>query len=216
MRLIGKPLSQITLEDLRALVEDQVAESPILEYKETLPGTSDGDRKEFLADVSSFANASGGVIVYGIREKRDENGKPTGLPEAIVGLTGTTSSESEQRLGQMIRSGLDPALGGFLLRTLSREAGAGGFVLVLGVPASLLSPHAVAFATRLPFWRRVGMGKSSLTTMELRQMFSERDRWEQEAEAFRADRLGEHVFQPGRAIIIPQFNMSPALLLHVL
>lgn len=48
-----------------AVIEDHVArkvqETRTLEYKENLPGH--GEAKEFLADVSSFANAVGGDIV---------------------------------------------------------------------------------------------------------------------------------------------------------
>jgi predicted HTH transcriptional regulator len=85
VRILGKLLHNATLDDLRTLVANQIPESPILEYKEALPTRSDGDRKEFLADVSAFANTSGGVIIYGIRELRDGRGRTTGLPEATVG-----------------------------------------------------------------------------------------------------------------------------------
>jgi hypothetical protein len=42
------------------LVDNQVSEHKTIEYKEALLGNADGDKKEFLADVSSFANESGG------------------------------------------------------------------------------------------------------------------------------------------------------------
>ena len=45
-------------------------------YKQKFPTNSDVDRKEFLADISSFANASGGDLVFGITE---ENGSPKAL-----------------------------------------------------------------------------------------------------------------------------------------
>ena len=58
--VLNKPLEAIEENDLQALVDNQVAERKTIEYKESLPGNADGDKKEFLADVSSFANASGG------------------------------------------------------------------------------------------------------------------------------------------------------------
>lgn len=45
----------------------RVPESRTLEYKRDLPDPKDRDSKrEFLGDVTSFANAQGGDIVYGI------------------------------------------------------------------------------------------------------------------------------------------------------
>jgi hypothetical protein len=57
---IDKPLDEIGLEDLQRLLTNGVAESRSLEYKQVLPTGTDSDRKEFLVDVSSFANAIGG------------------------------------------------------------------------------------------------------------------------------------------------------------
>jgi hypothetical protein len=51
---------QITEADLNALVAQQVPESIVLDYKRDLVGGSDKDRYEFLGDVSSFANTTGG------------------------------------------------------------------------------------------------------------------------------------------------------------
>jgi hypothetical protein len=56
---LSKPLESIKESDPQALVDNQVAEHKTIEHKEALPGNADGDKKEFLVDVSSFANASG-------------------------------------------------------------------------------------------------------------------------------------------------------------
>src|SRR5258708_28643064 len=67
--VLNKSLESIQESDLQALVDNQVTERKTTEYKEALPGNADGDKKEFLADVSSFANASGGDLIYGIKEQ---------------------------------------------------------------------------------------------------------------------------------------------------
>ena len=69
MLLRGKPLESVNETDLQALVVNEIAEGKSIEYKIMLPKNSDNDKKEFLADVSSFANASGGHLIYGIKEK---------------------------------------------------------------------------------------------------------------------------------------------------
>ncbi len=59
-------------------------EGKIIEYKEALPGDSDKDKREFLADVSSFANTAGGVLYLGIREDSGVPVELTGLPVGQV------------------------------------------------------------------------------------------------------------------------------------
>ena len=66
MLLNGKSLDKITESDLQELIDNGVAEGKTLDYKEKLSGNSDAEKKEFLYDVSSFANASGGNLIFGI------------------------------------------------------------------------------------------------------------------------------------------------------
>jgi hypothetical protein len=56
--MIDKPVAQIGIEDLQRLVANKVSEPRSLEYKQALPGGTDSEKKEFLGDVSAFANAS--------------------------------------------------------------------------------------------------------------------------------------------------------------
>jgi Schlafen, AlbA_2 len=83
--VIDRPFDQIGVEDLQRLVTNEIAEGRTIEYKECLPGQTDRDHQEFLADVSSFANAVGGDLVYGAKERR-ESGHATGIPESVEGL----------------------------------------------------------------------------------------------------------------------------------
>src|ERR1700751_5596713 len=62
-----KPISELNESDLDALIAAGTPKLKTLEYKLSLPGRSENDRKEFFADVSSFANSAGGHIVYGMR-----------------------------------------------------------------------------------------------------------------------------------------------------
>jgi len=94
--MIGKNIDRITEEDLQSLV-DGVVERKTLDYKQALPGNSDEDKVKFLADVSSFANASGGDLLYGIVEDRD-----TGLPEKLEGFAAENIDQEILRLGNMV------------------------------------------------------------------------------------------------------------------
>ena len=66
--MIPKRFDEITKADIDALVANGVAEGRTLDYKRTLPGGKDDEKREFLADVSSFANAAGGDIIFGVEE----------------------------------------------------------------------------------------------------------------------------------------------------
>ncbi|SRR5260221_580015 len=103
---LNKPLEAIEEGDLQALVDNQVSERKTIEYKEALSGNADGDKKEFLADVSSFANASGGDLIYGIKEQ-------SGVPIELSGLELSNVDAEILRLEAVckgLRSGFEPSV----------------------------------------------------------------------------------------------------------
>src|SRR5437016_1968889 len=108
--MIAEEFEAISKEDVEALIANAVSESRTIEYKEQLPGGTDDERREFLADASSFANAGGGDLIFGIREKRVANGKPTGLPETAEGLAGANPDGEKRRFEDMLRAGIDPRI----------------------------------------------------------------------------------------------------------
>ena len=57
-----KPLDTIREEDLYLLISDGIIEGKTIEYKRDSYGNTDDSKKEFLKDVSSFANTSGGFL----------------------------------------------------------------------------------------------------------------------------------------------------------
>ena len=95
--MIHKAVDSIEMTDIEALLSNGVAESRTIEYKLTLPGGNDDARKEFLADVSSFANASGGDLIYGVAAA-------DGVPQSVPGLPGISVDAETQRLEGMIRN----------------------------------------------------------------------------------------------------------------
>ena len=70
--MILRDIDSLTKADIENLISNQVTESKQLEYKRDLPDRIDSAKKEFLADVSSFANASGGDIIFGLEAELDD------------------------------------------------------------------------------------------------------------------------------------------------
>ena len=110
--MIDVPFKQIDRPVIEALIANEVSESQDLEYKEKLPSGNKDEKKEFLADVVAMANAIGGVIVYGIAERRDD-GRPTGLPDRVAGLDVQNTDSETLRLENMLRAGIDPRISGY-------------------------------------------------------------------------------------------------------
>jgi predicted HTH transcriptional regulator len=92
-------LADLALADIERLISDGVREDKSIEYKRDIPR----DRAELLKDVSAFANASGGDLVFGIAEEK-------GLPTQIVGLSLPDPDAEVLRLLQIIQTGLQPPL----------------------------------------------------------------------------------------------------------
>lgn len=208
MILRNKDVRQLTASDLLSLVHDQVRESEQLDYKQDLPGHQDSDRKEFVKDVTAMANARGGVLLFGVTEKRN-NGRKTGYPEALVGVTGPVGDDELRRLETMIRDNTDPPLASCVAVPVSLADSKS--VVAFGVPRSPLAPHAVTVSSRT-YWRRGNTGNYPLGTRELRQVFLEHSEWDEEVEQFREDRTD--IIRRRR--IVPNLDTDGSFFLHVL
>jgi hypothetical protein len=184
--MINKRFDLIEKSDIDLLVASAEAENRTLEYKETLPCNSDGDKKEFLADISSFANAAGGDIIYGISEKRDANGKPTGIPEAANGLAGINADAEIRRLENTLRDGLTPRIIGLQLKTI--DGFTSGPILIIRVPNSWNAPHMIAKGDSR-FFSRNSAGKYPLDVNEIRSAFALGASIPEKVRRFRDDRI---------------------------
>src|SRR5690348_14919477 len=118
MALMHIPLDQIAEAHLKALIEAGAPETLHIEYKRETYGGNDESRREFLADVSSFANARGGDLLIGMAAEN-------GIPTALSPFTGNADIEV-QRLDNIARSGLEPRVPNLRVRTVPV---AGGTVL---------------------------------------------------------------------------------------
>jgi len=143
--VIQKSFDAVDKADVDALIANAVSESKTLEYKQRLPGHSNDDKKEFLHDVSSFGNASGGDILYGVKAAAEKNGKKTGAPERVVPITEETADEAKLRLENMIRDCIKPRLPVQIKEITGWDDTSDGFVILVRIPKSFTSPHMMIF-----------------------------------------------------------------------
>src|SRR5713226_7686575 len=160
---LNKQLEALEESDLQALVDNQVSERKTIEYKAALPGNADGDKKEFLADVSSFANAAGGDLLFGIEEQ-------AGTPTTLTGIQLADVDAQRLRLENMLRDGIDPKLPRVDLQPVALASKPGHYILILSVQKSWLV-HRVIFKDHGHFYSRHSAGKYRLDVAELRTAF---------------------------------------------
>lgn len=186
---------EIGSDDILRLVDGKISEHKTLEYKEKLTiGTGD-ERVEFLADVSSFANASGGDIIFGISDERDESGKPTGMPNGIVPLQIGNKATEQARIEQLIESGVQPRIPGVQVKAI--EIPGEGLVIVIRVPRSWIAPHMVTYANRSRFYSRNGTGKQQLDVQQIGAAFSVQRGLGERLRSWKADRISKAIAGEG-------------------
>jgi hypothetical protein len=176
--MIPKPLSDISEADLQHLKEAGVEEGKTIEYKRELPGTRDEDKREFLADVSSFANTDGGDILYGADEDR-------GVITSLMGVSSPDFDIEKSRLESLIRDGIAPRINA----TLQFVNGSFGRLLVVRVEKSWIGPHRVIFRGHDKFYARTSAGKFALDVGQLRSAFLQSGALSEWITGFRADRI---------------------------
>ena len=176
--MLEQPIDSIDEATLMRLVENQVSERRDLEFKRDLPGGKDDDVKEFLADISSFANTQGGDLIYGIAE---ENGVAAELP----GVQTEDHNKTILGIDQRLQSGIDPRLIGVRTRWVPLANGRGA--IVLRVPGSLSAPHRVSFKNSGRFWGRNSCGKYEMDVRDLRHAFTQSAQLPQQFRQLHAD-----------------------------
>ena len=178
--MIDKPVADIEKADVDALIASARAEDRTIEYKRDLPGGGDEDRREFLRDVSAFANALGGDILYGIEEN-------AGLPTAAPGVSVPNFDELRLRLQNTIQSNVDPRLP--LVDVVHVPGFTDGFVVIIRVHQSWRGPHMVTFKGLGKFYVRGSGQRHEMDVTELRAAFVGSEALSQRIRTFRDGRL---------------------------
>jgi len=127
----GDPPGPISSDQVRRSVDAKLPESDDLDWKKGLPGAAGLD--EFAKDVAAMASSAGGLLVYGVEEKRSA-GRAEAL--SLLELTGP----DVRGLRSTVFGQIQPAVTGvdFLELASDQEPGS---VLVVSVPASEDAPH---------------------------------------------------------------------------
>jgi len=194
--VIAANLDEVSEARLTELIG--ASESLTLEFKRELPQARvDQAKVELLKDVCAMANAAGGDILYGM-EERD------GTAAALVPLQEPFDA-AERRMRQVLDA-IEPRLDGLRFREVALAAG--GYAMVLRVPASYSGPHR--FLSR--FVLRDGTRNLDMTYDQLRTAFDRSASLAARALAFRDERIARIERNEG----FRDFEPGPLMVVHVL
>ncbi|MFA6525380.1 MAG: ATP-binding protein [Patescibacteria group bacterium] len=176
--MINKNILEITLADIEDLKKNSISEGKTIEYKKDLNISSDSEKKEFLKDLTSFANTAGGDLIFGIEEKG-------GIPENIEGITVVDENELKGRLENLIRDSIEPRIKvDYNFIDIGDNK-----ILIIRLAKSWNSPHRVTHRGHNKFYGRNANGKYEFDTNELRDAFNLSEVLLEKFNDFKADRI---------------------------
>jgi hypothetical protein len=202
--MITKAVAAIREIDLQLLVDNSVLERKTLEYARSLP-SSDSEKIEFLAEVSSLANTLGGELVYGIAQDNK-----TGFPSKLEGLNLRNVEQEIMRLENCIKDGIEPRIPSvtFTPVVLSNSR----IALVVKVQKSWNLPHRVKFQGYNRFFSRNTNGIYEMDLEELRVAFGFSDTIAEKITKFREQRISKLY---SNEVPVP-FSRHAKIMLHLM
>lgn len=172
--LLGAAVDDLNASDIQALPGNRVSEAFDLDFKASLYGNSDKERRDLCGDVAALANGPGGVILLGVEE--DEHAVAVGTP-------GVRLTDAERnRMLQVLAAGIAPMPACEVLAvTTEDKPGLGWFVLA--VPRSRRAPHAVIVNEGFRYPVRNGTTIRYLSEPEIAARYRLRDQHAGEVQA---------------------------------
>lgn len=183
--LFNKPLDELEEADLQSLIDDQIAEKQIVDYKKGLNLDSEEPRAEFRRDVTSFANALGGHLVFGMKET-------DGFPTELCGMDIPNFEAFRLRIDAILQTKVTPRVPGYRVHCLRLANGKAA--TVISIPKSFAKPHQVTVdKDDFQFWARNSAGKYRLSVDELRTVILQSETLTERIRNFRLERLSNQI-----------------------
>lgn len=163
--------SLTTEASLDALIQERREEDLYLEFKQKVDSRngdlSDGDKRAFSKTLSGFANADGGILIFGIETAKGVEG----VDRAVSLKPITDHTRFRGRLLDSILNATQPVVDDVRVESIDVDANS-GYVKIL-IPQSVKPPHRAVLAQHL-YWRRVSTGHRQMEHYELEDTFGRR------------------------------------------
>lgn len=121
-----KRIEELVQDDLRQLIEKEVAEGYFVEYKSDIPAAA-----KIAKSIASFANSYGGWLIVGVRTNDDN------IAREICGIDRAVHGDPISKIRDSIKAHVDPVP---VFRIRSIDRGDGRVVVIVHVPDSQETP----------------------------------------------------------------------------
>lgn len=157
----SKPSRDWDEADIRSLIIDGVPESISLDYKDSRAlEKTDRKKADISKDVSAFANAAGGTIVYGVSEKGQ---RPTEIDGGV-----DPTDISREWLENVINSTIQPRIDVIHINQIALTEHPGRVLYVVEIPQTMASgPHQ---ANDHKYYKRFNFQSVAMEDYEVRDV----------------------------------------------
>jgi len=166
IRTLYKSIDKTKIQEL---VTDRQEEDLFLDFK--IANSSDfsnrDDRKTFAKALSGFANSSGGLIVWGVKARKNDQGIDCACGSSEIENVRLFVSKLNEHTGQFV----DPIVEGIQHRRIT-TSGDKGFAITM-VPESDSGPH-MAKAGENRYYKRSGDSFYKMEHFDIEDMFGRR------------------------------------------
>ena len=148
------------IEDIQSLIEIQAEENTYYEFKDAR-AIDDKQKAEISKDVSAFANADGGVIIYGLNEDRNTH-------KASCLSFVNSSRYSKEWLENVILSNIHRKIDGLKIIKVDNPVNANEAIYVVKIPKSPNAPH---MSSDNKFYKRANFRVITMEEYEVRDAY---------------------------------------------
>ncbi len=148
-------------DSLKNFLSRKIPEGSFLDYKVAFSAGKKNKYKEFLKDVTAFANSNGGDILIGVKEPKEK--LPIG--EQIVGID--NGKDEAENLERVASSSIQPRVSGLKIYPIKLENDK--YVLLVHIPSSLFKPHMLDYQKTHSFYIRHRESIQPMTQHEIRE-----------------------------------------------
>ncbi len=201
--MIQKSLDSIAQSDIQWLVDNAESERRTIEFKRETPGNSDKEKLEYRKDVTSFANSSGGDLIFGIDA-------PNGIATDIVGIENSKLESEILRLSSMLRSNIEPLLPDVEFQSIPVSQSTS--VIVARIHRSWRAPHLIRDNDKFRVYGRNSTGKFPYGEVEIRAAYDSSNTATERIKQWRHDRL-DRIYSGETPVFLSQGSL---LVIHAI
>jgi len=128
----GKAIRRVSISDIKSLIQNQIDESHNLEYKQ--PSSNlEKDCNDLGKTISGFLNTDGGILVYGVSEKKEGKHR---YPDSTKWC-----DVPKERLESLLKSRVQPWKETVSIKRIENKENGEEGIFVIEVPKSDSPPH---------------------------------------------------------------------------